>query len=766
MVRHLAHRRARGHGSSSSAGQGGLRRRAIAAVAALAAIGALVPLFSAANFTAVASVPHAAAHDAATGNFDNLGIQPGKIKHVWLIILENKSYDATFTGLNNNTYLWQTLPQQGVLLRNYYGTGHFSQDNYISMASGQAPLSDTQNDCPYYNATSGSVDTSGTLATNPNFGQFVSAAGPNSVAGTNGCVYPSSVQTLFNQFDQAGVSWKGYAQDLGNGSHSAGGISTCGAPYASPGAAPTYSGGTATVSTAQPNPGAANATDQYVPKHFPFPWFESLLQNPNDCNAAHIANVFDPSNGLYHDLQSESTTPAFSWITPDNCSDAHDATCAGNNLSGGWLNPTTPNPTPQNYTGGLYAADLFLRHVIPEIEASPAYKDGGLIDVTFDEAFPPFTYTGNSFTNSPFDAPNYVTSLYNDSAGETINGAPTYSEPAGPNVPFSTDGASGSPTPGPGYNSFIDRPSSCVNPVAPSGSGGTSTASTAPECLGGGGHSPSTRIDSAANAASGVNTIQDNAIQADDQGRQVSGTGIPAGSYVGDVSTQFVGATSPRGTANGNQAYTAQFTLVDSNGTPVNTTGPVSGITLSAESNSPDATHTSDPLYDAADPTTGGGDTGSVLISPYIKPGTTSDVLYNHYSWLRTMEDLFGVASASAGLDGLGHIGYAAQPGLQPFGTDVFNNVNGQPGPQGNPGPPGNPGPQGNPGPRGGRGPRGRGASTHRTRHHKAKRRTRRRARHRPGKGRRARQPARHTHARRAAGQRRAVGRRRAVRRA
>ena len=24
----------------------------------------------------------------------------GKIKHVWLIILENKSYDATFSGLN------------------------------------------------------------------------------------------------------------------------------------------------------------------------------------------------------------------------------------------------------------------------------------------------------------------------------------------------------------------------------------------------------------------------------------------------------------------------------------------------------------------------------------------------------------------------------------------------------------------------------------------------------------------------------------------
>ena len=67
------------------------------------------------------------------------GLTPGAIKHVWLIILENKSYDETFTGLNNNSYLWQTLPSEGVLLKNYYGTGHTSMDNYIALASGQAP---------------------------------------------------------------------------------------------------------------------------------------------------------------------------------------------------------------------------------------------------------------------------------------------------------------------------------------------------------------------------------------------------------------------------------------------------------------------------------------------------------------------------------------------------------------------------------------------------------------------------------------------------
>jgi Phosphoesterase family len=85
-----------------------------------------------------------------------------------------------------------------------------------------------------------------------------------------------------------------------------------------------------------------------------------------------------------------------------------------------------------------------------------------------------------------------------------------------------------------------------------------------------------------------------------------------------------------------------------------------------------------DPLYDADDATNGGGDTGSVLISAYIKPGTVSNVYYDHYSWLHKMEDLFGVKKTPPGLDGMGHLGYAAQRGLAPFGPDVFNNPSGR----------------------------------------------------------------------------------------
>ena len=98
-----------------------------------------------------ASIASAApAHPASSSKevtISSTGLKSGAIKHVWLIILENKSYDATFTGLNQNSYLWKTLPKQGVLLKNYYGTGHSSMDNYLSLVSGQAPEEDTQEDC-------------------------------------------------------------------------------------------------------------------------------------------------------------------------------------------------------------------------------------------------------------------------------------------------------------------------------------------------------------------------------------------------------------------------------------------------------------------------------------------------------------------------------------------------------------------------------------------------------------------------------------------
>jgi hypothetical protein len=752
------------------------------------------------------------------------GTPVGAVKHVWLIILENKSYDETFTGLNQNSYLWQTLPQQGALLTNYYGTGHFSMDNYISLVSGQSPSYATQDDCStsanMTNANSGIITTgtvgtgtdtdgttSGSTNTNPpnatgagngNYGQLLVHGGIDASLANNGCVYPTDVATLFNQFNAAGVSWKAYAQDLGGAqpvgatsyvTGSTPGVSdtvpgrddgACGYPGQTtndPVVNPTNlvapSGDVSSFTGAQPANANSNGdpADQYVAKHFPTGWFTSLtgeasgsqsgvtypsqpaLNQPSlpeydgpgaptdgssdtNCDGNHVANLDDPTYGLAHDLSLPSNqVPSFNWITPNNCSDAHDASCQGNNLSGAFNADGTPDytpsglpaydpeaTTPTNYTGGLYASDLFLRYYIPMIEQSAAFADGGLIDITFDEANPPFT-VGNSFNNvpapgdsttysAPADQPTFgsagtaapgASSLYGayglqaDAAGENLDGSNVKTEPTGPNDPEVTDGSGNQLQPGPGASGFIDRPTGLPNESTNlSGSPGKNTSETAI-------------------VGTGSSMAIDAKINADDTGRLVSGTDasgntIPPDTFVGAVSDTgpiALGSNASTATASNNFAkpWIGTFQLLNDSGQPVTLANGFNGsITLSAEgatstvgsatcpSGAEAATSsgcvTTDPLYDPTDFTPGGGDTGTVLISPLIKPGTVTSRYYNHYSALRTLEDLFLVGasctepsnadtplpagSVCGGLDGQGHLGYAAQAGLGDFGPDVF----------------------------------------------------------------------------------------------
>ena len=704
-----------------------------------AAVACGVGLFSVAAVAVPASIASAAPAPVAKSGgvtIASTGLRPGAIKHVWLIILENKSYDATFTGLNQNSYLWKTLPQQGVLLKKYYGTGHSSQDNYLAMVSGQAPNEDTQEDCSVSNKTIGpnsDILHSGSPRSNLNYGQMYSPAnasqpsGANAPLGANGCTYPTDVPTMFNQLSAAGKTWKGYAQDIG-GAQASGSTSYQANTVPNREAAACAGPGTAannpdtnptSMSTGLPaevtSLTAAQPNDQYVAKHFPFPWFQSLtgavqangtttppLNEPSNggtnCDANHVTNLDNPASGLVHDLQKTSTTPDFSWITPDNCSDAHDALCKGNNLSGAFTASGTPDynsplpyvpesTTPKNFTGGLYASDLFLEYYIPLIERSAAFKQGGLIDVTFDEAFPPFTYTGNSFNDAnnypptSADRPNYTSSIRSDTAGENLYGRNVNYEPTGPNSTLGVNKKGDQLYPGPGNNAFVDRPPVCTQ---------TSPTLVPANCVprivrGGAGSPPGARTDTVTGGTAS-NVITDPSILANDTGRAVTGTNIPANSFVGAVTN--TGPEFP--TTNTGAVTTGSFELVGQDGSPVDPTGPLSSITLSAEGDPSDLApgQTPDPLFNATLPTTGGGDTGSVLISPFIKPGTSTDTYYNHYSWLRTMEDIFGVAqghdhtpltagTVSGGLDGQGHIGFAAQPGLGDFGPDVFNHASG-----------------------------------------------------------------------------------------
>jgi hypothetical protein len=318
------------------------------------------------------------------------------------------------------------------------------------------------------------------------------------VHASSGCVYPAYTQTLFNQLDDAGVWWKIYAQDLGNTPTGREDVNRCGIPGDPSG-------------TGVPDIGGATVADQYVPKHNPAAWFHAMIDNPEDCaNVVPLAGAPASADhaagaGLAEDLRSEATTPAFSWITPNNCSDAHDTVCKGDNLSG----------DPNNHQGGLYAADLFLQRVVPQIMSSAAFQHDGLIQIVFDEAFPPYKMYGNSLAD------------YTGNKKAALN------------------------TPGDTAQSVV----ACCNELP------------------------------------GPNTSQP-----------------------------------------GFQAF-------------------------------------------GQDTTPGGGITGAVFISRFIKPGSVTNQPYNHYSWLRSMEDLFGT---SGGLDGFGHLAYAAMPGLRSFGGDVYNNPSGR----------------------------------------------------------------------------------------
>jgi hypothetical protein len=239
--------------------------------------------------------------------------------HVFVVNLENKGYDETWAPGSKAPYLSQTLRAQGVLLTQYYGTAHNSLPNYIAQISGQGPNPQTQGDCQLY------TDFVGTGAVAP--GQAVG----------QGCIYPRQVRTVADQLDAAGLSWKGYMEDMGT-------------PCRHP------------VPNTSDDTQQAEVGDQYAARHDPFVYFRSVIDSPSCAQ-----RVVDLS-ALPTDLTSASTTPSLSYITPDLCHDGHDAPCI------------------DGEPGGLTSADAWLQQWIPRITSSPAFRTDGVLVITFDES--------------------------------------------------------------------------------------------------------------------------------------------------------------------------------------------------------------------------------------------------------------------------------------------------------------------------------------------------------------------------------------------
>jgi phosphatidylinositol-3-phosphatase len=260
----------------------------------------------------------------------------GKVHHVFLITLENKSFTTTFGTTSPVPYLTTTLAAQGAQLSGYYGTGHVSLDNYISTISGQAGTPQTTTDCATY------ADFSQTGTTDATNDQIVGS----------GCVYPASVLTLADQLKAASLTWKGYMGDMGN--DPARESATCGHP--------TLNTIDMTQTAEAPSTAVPNG-DMYATRHDPFMYFHSIIDSP-DCQT----NVVNMQKNLQNDLQSVSTTANFNFITPNLCDDGHDSPCA--------------NGQPGGYAG----INAFLTQWVPIILNSPAYKADGLLIINFDES--------------------------------------------------------------------------------------------------------------------------------------------------------------------------------------------------------------------------------------------------------------------------------------------------------------------------------------------------------------------------------------------
>ena len=290
------------------------------------------------------------------------------VKHVFVIALAEHGYEAAFGANSQAPYLAKTLTGKGELLANYYAVAQGELANEIALVSGQGPNPDVAANC-----TTFSDMLPGTL-------------GDQGQAAGNGCVFPHDAATLPDELISNGNTWKAYVEDIGNGPPDQ--PKTCRHPAV--GSADPFQA---------PVPG-----DAYVTWRNPFVYFHSLIDGTS-CTDNDVG-----LDQLTTDLKDAKNTPSLAYIVPDRCHDGSDQPCA----------PGQP--------AGLPTADAFLKTVVPEIQASPAYKDGGLIAITFDQA----PQTGpDADPTACCDTPTYP----------NLNGGAT--GPTGPTGPAGASGPSG-----------------------------------------------------------------------------------------------------------------------------------------------------------------------------------------------------------------------------------------------------------------------------------------------------------------------------------
>jgi hypothetical protein len=291
---------------------------------------------------------------------------------------------------------------------------------------------------------------------------------------------------------------------------------------------------------------SASIAAPYATWRNPFVYFRSVLIG-GKCASSDVG-----LDRLATDLKQISSTPAFSYVSPGPCDDASDTPCSA------------------DAPAGLAQADRFLKTVVPEIEASPAYKKDGLIAITFDGA---------------------------PQSGPYADPTSCCDQPAFPNLPKPSTPTSTTPT------------TSTTN---------TSTTAAAPP------------------------------------------TTTPPPPTTSTVGTSATPSTTESTSCTTSSATTTTSTT-PTTPTTTTTTPATTSTTPSTTTSSSDCTP-SIALPPGTNP--GGGQVGLLLISRYISPNSLDQVdTFNHFSLLKSIEDLFGLKP----------LGYARDSALPVFDAAIFN---------------------------------------------------------------------------------------------
>jgi phosphatidylinositol-3-phosphatase len=270
------------------------------------------------------------ASNSSEGSSSKVAAKLPAIKHVFVVMLDDEPYATAFGPASQAKYLTGTLEKQGELLLRYYAVAHEGLADGLALLSGQGPTEATAANCPTYSNISPASDGSD--------GQVLG----------NGCVYPSSTQTLMSQLAAKHLTWKAYVEGIDEGP-------------GTPGACAHPTSGAADPSATAP--AAGTTAPSYQTWRNPFVYFGSVAGSPSACASKDVG-----VSALKSDLIAEKSTANFSYIAPGPCDDGNPAPCS----------PGRPD--------GMVAADEFLQKVIPEILASKAYKQNGLLAITVDDA--------------------------------------------------------------------------------------------------------------------------------------------------------------------------------------------------------------------------------------------------------------------------------------------------------------------------------------------------------------------------------------------